>query len=368
MPSPDSSILPWHVLLVLFIAVQSYSIRTLVVYPPAFMLKAPKKLPPMRCDDAATGGAQIGSVDLINEDNAMADVGGSSSDGSAEQGEGGRRRLLSSERKKSGVTTAADVASFLSHRSPACKLERIGGGTSGGVVCGDHLRNRGVVYSFGVGKDLSFEGALSVTGQQVFVFDPFLNDTVFSSMLQPIKGLSPRRTPQFRPFALGQIDGVTPFYPSPDGDGFSAVDPNPLTSTSASSSSSANEASTRAAAVLRLRTFMCMYSHRWIDVLRLDINGLELDLCESDGFGTSVGDLTQHGAQALAEKTPVGPTPGSVPVGQLVVRFREKGVRDAGVRRETCERRFEQWGLKKVHEDKASGVALFARTDAVASE
>ncbi|GJP85291.1 hypothetical protein CLOP_g15403 [Closterium sp. NIES-67] len=120
---------------------------------------------------------------------------------------------------------------------------------------------------------------------------------------------------------------------------------------------------------------MCMHSHRWIDILRLDIAGLELDLCEDaaaggggNAFGTSVGDLTRHGAAALAEKTPVGPTPGSVPIGQVVVRFHaELAGRDGARRRRKCEETFAAWGLKRVHAMGDGSTVLFARTDAAAA-
>ncbi|CAI5966067.1 unnamed protein product [Closterium sp. NIES-65] len=198
--------------------------------------------------------------------------------------------------KKEGVTTAEDVEFFLRRRFPSCKLEYIGGQPGQAKEKGE-----GIVWP-------------------VFVFDPFVNDTAFASMLQPIKGLSPPAAPP----------------------------------------------KTRESAVLRLRTFMCMHSHRWIDILRLDIAGLELDLCENaataaaagggggglgggDAFSTSVGDLTQHGAAALAEKTPVGPTPGSVPIGQVAVMFHaELAGRDGAKRRQKCEETFAAWGLKKV--------------------
>ncbi|CAI5529053.1 unnamed protein product [Closterium sp. Naga37s-1] len=311
-----------------------------------------------------------------------------------EGGEGGEGVEYPGQKKKKGVTTAEDVDFFLHRRFPSCKLEYIGGQPGQakekgeGIVwpvCSDHLRPRGVVYSFGVGPNLLFEGEMTLRGQQVFVFDPFINDTAFASMLQPIKGLSPRRSPQFRPFALGPRDGVALFHPiptpssSPSSSSFSA---SSAAASAASSASSAQE--TREAAVLRLRTFMCMHSHRWIDILRLDIAGLELDLCENaataavaagvgglgggDAFGTSVGDLTQHGAAALAEKTPVGPTPGSVPIGQVAVRFHaELAGRDGAKRRQKCEETFAAWGLTRVHVMGDGRTVLFARTDAPAA-
>ncbi|CAI6009949.1 unnamed protein product [Closterium sp. NIES-65] len=271
------------------------------------------------------------------------------------------RHLLSDpgQKKKKGVTTAEDVEFFLRRRFPSCKLEYIGGQPGQAKEKGE-----GIVWP-------------------VFVFDPFVNDTAFASMLQPIKGLSPRRSPQFRPFALGPRDGVALFHPIPTSSSSSSSPSFSASSAAADTSSLSQE--TREAAVLRLRTFMCMHSHRWIDILRLDIAGLELDLCENaataaaagggggglgggDAFSTSVGDLTQHGAAALAEKTPVGPTPGSVPIGQVAVRFHaELAGRDGAKRRQKCEETFAAWGLKKVHVMGDGSTVLFARTDAAAA-
>ncbi|CAI5951609.1 unnamed protein product [Closterium sp. NIES-65] len=79
-------------------------------------------------------------------------------------------------KKKKGVTTAEDVEFFLRRRFPSCKLEYIGGQPGQakekgeGIVwpvCSDHLRPRGVVYSFGVGPNLLFEGEMTLRGQQV---------------------------------------------------------------------------------------------------------------------------------------------------------------------------------------------------------
>ncbi|CAI5987095.1 unnamed protein product [Closterium sp. NIES-64] len=424
LDSAIPAILPWHVLLVLFVTVQAYSLRTLVVYPPSIFsasdgyqqhqqqqqqqpqqqqhqerewseraepvsaaeqaklgLEGPPNGEAGRSDGGSERSDAMGSRGRWGRVGRMGRMGKGGEDGKGgeggegvEGGEGGKCTLLSlpslppvlhvhllsdpGQKKKKGVTTAEDVEFFLRRRFPSCKLEYIGGQPGQakekgeGIVwpvCSDHLRPRGVVYSFGVGPNLLFEGEMTLRGQQVFVFDPFVNDTAFASMLQPIKGLSPRRSPQFRPFALGPRDG------------------------------------TREAAVLRLRTFMCMHSHRWIDILRLDIAGLELDLCENaataaaagggggglgggDAFSTSVGDLTQHGAAALAEKTPVGPTPGSVPIGQVAVRFHaELAGRDGAKRRQKCEETFAAWGLKKVHVMGDGSTVLFARTDAAAA-
>ncbi|CAI5533660.1 unnamed protein product, partial [Closterium sp. Naga37s-1] len=290
LDSAIPAILPWHVLLVLFVTVQAYSLRTLVVYPPSIFsasdgyqqhqqqqqqqpqqqqhqerewseraepvsaaeqaklgLEGPPNGEAGRSDGGSERSDAMGLRGRWGRVGRMGRMGKGGEDGKGgeggegvEGGEGGKCTLLSlpslppvlhvhllsdpGQKKKKGVTTAEDVEFFLRRRFPSCKLEYIGGQPGQakekgeGIVwpvCSDHLRPRGVVYSFGVGPNLLFEGEMTLRGQQVFVFDPFVNDTAFASMLQPIKGLSPRRSPQFRPFALGPRDGVALFHPIP---------------------------------------------------------------------------------------------------------------------------------------------------------
>jgi FkbM family methyltransferase len=141
------------------------------------------------------------------------------------------------------------------------KCQRINPGREGACwcVCPQDLRASSVVYSFGVGEDISFDLALIERfGLQVQAFDP---------TPRSIEWLQNQTVPPefiFHAYGVAGFDGNCAFLP-PE---------NPAHV----SHSIVARASTRPAievAVHRLGTIMKMLGHEQIDLLKMDIEGAE---------------------------------------------------------------------------------------------
>ena len=125
------------------------------------------------------------------------------------------------------------------------------------TIASDFIQENSIVYSFGIGTDVSFDiGLIDLYGCKVHAFDPtprsfeWLAKQSFDSRLI------------LHPIGLGQSDGATPFR---EPDKASYVSYSPGTTSDRHT----------LLQVRRLRTIMRDLNHDNIDVLKMDIEGFE---------------------------------------------------------------------------------------------
>ena len=183
------------------------------------------------------------------------------------------------------------------HAQIRCPKMHVGSGDGRFCICPNRITKDSVVYSFGVGAEISFELALiDRFGANVYAFDP---------TPESIGWVGAQELPEaFRFFGYGiaDYDGVATFTPLPW---------NPTGATETHNYTLLDQpGATRDAVELevhRLDTILHMLGHQRIDLLKMDIEGAEYavidDFCASD-----------------------------VPVRQLVVEFHHR-FRDVGIER-----------------------------------
>jgi FkbM family methyltransferase len=150
-------------------------------------------------------------------------------------------------------------------------VEKFGTGYGGWDVVTDTIGRESVVYSFGVGEDVSFDLALvSRYGLCVHLFDPTPRSIEWMRFQQ-----FPEQF-RFHDFGLAAVDGEIAFNPpeNPAYVSFTVLD-RPATRDRAVD-----------LPVKRLPTIMHELDHRRVDILKMDIEGAEYDviddLCKSD--------------------------------------------------------------------------------------
>jgi FkbM family methyltransferase len=143
----------------------------------------------------------------------------------------------------------------------SCAKRRLGRGDGEWCICPDSIKPDSVVYSFGVGWDISFDEALiKLYGVEVHAFDP-----------TPIarEWLEKREKPagfHFHPYGLANYDGVAEFaLPVSHGVSFTL-----LTDVASRLSAKGD--------VCRLGTIMSRLGHDRVHLLKLDIEGAEYDV------------------------------------------------------------------------------------------
>ena len=143
-------------------------------------------------------------------------------------------------------------------------LERLGSSYGGWVIPSDLVDRESIVYSGGVGEDVSFDLALIArTGCTVWAFDPTPRSIEFARHIG-----EPRF--HFLPFGLWSSDCTQRFYAGPEAGHVShsavaRVDDRPFFE----------------AECLSLTTAMRDLGHERIDLLKLDIEGAELEVLAS---------------------------------------------------------------------------------------
>jgi FkbM family methyltransferase len=140
---------------------------------------------------------------------------------------------------------------------------RLGSAYGGWTICTDvALGQDSVIYSVGVGEDISFDLDLIRTfGCRVLAFDP---------TPRSIEWLSRQHVPKefhFLPWGLGAMDGFTAFAA-------------PADARHVSYSSATIKGHSVQCEVYRLPTLMHKLGHDKIDLLKMDIEGTEYDVIE----------------------------------------------------------------------------------------
>jgi FkbM family methyltransferase len=166
----------------------------------------------------------------------------------------------------------------------SCSREYHGSQKFGWTICPDGLSSRSIAYSFGVGRNISFELSLIRRfGLQVYAFDP---------TPEVVRWLRARDLPEefrFHPYGLSDFDGEAGF------------DPNPNPAEVSHRLMAPAEASPHSVLlpVRRLLTILAEREHDHIDILKMDIEGAEYAVIQ---------DLARS----------------PVPIGQILVEFHHR--------------------------------------------
>ena len=170
-----------------------------------------------------------------------------------------------------------------------CNYERIGGrkkekdgkqhidGYGSWTLCTSVLSRDTVVYSVGIGGDLSFDiDMIRQYGVTVYAFHPTMtrpqfqvSTAIVNATVEELKRIT------FFPFGMGGSDDVVPFYrmkgrasmmSTVPGTNF---EPNPYVR----------------APIVRLQTMLHMTGHRRVDVLKVDVEGTEYAIFDDNALG-----------------------------------------------------------------------------------
>ena len=173
-----------------------------------------------------------------------------------------RRNLMQTTSQMIRVIRGEEV---LYHPEISCTKKRLGSDYGGWTICPDALTSHSIVYSVGLGIDITFDRAIIENyGVAVFGFDP----TPFS--LSYLQSQSLPKQFHYFPYALSDHDGTLPFFPPSDKRNISF--------------SLLKRATPQAEAVMvtarRLSTIMQELGHDHLDILKLDVEGAEYGIIE----------------------------------------------------------------------------------------
>jgi len=136
--------------------------------------------------------------------------------------------------------------------------EMHGSNYGGWTICPDLIRDNSIVYSFGVGRDISFDLSLiNKYGLVVHAFDPSpLSITWIKSQQKMSLNF------KFHDFGISDFDGEMYFY-------------YPNNDSKVSFSTTRKSSQKTSLQVFRLSTIMNLLGHNSIDILKIDIEGAE---------------------------------------------------------------------------------------------
>lgn len=146
------------------------------------------------------------------------------------------------------------------------------------AVAGDSLNDRSIVYSFGVGTDISFdEGVIDTFGPTVFAFDPTPRsiEWIKANNTRPDKFI-------FRPWGISNEDKFAQFHP-PQNDAYVSFSIDNIQK---------SEKGAVEGQVYRLVTIMKKLGHSRLDLLKMDVEGAEYNALDDIlGSGIEIGQI-----------------------------------------------------------------------------
>ncbi len=162
---------------------------------------------------------------------------------------------------KNRVKTIILGHDLLDHVQKRCLTERHGSEYGGWTICPSNLNEESVIYSLGVGDDISFDISLiEKYGVNVYSFDPT------PKCITWIRSQCLPKKLNFYEYGVLDYDGTAKFYPHDD--------PNWVSYT-IWEKRHATEARAIIAPVRSLSSIMSEFDHRRIDILKMDIEGAE---------------------------------------------------------------------------------------------
>eukprot|EP00271_Cylindrocystis_brebissonii_P006905 TRINITY_DN1980_c0_g1_i1.p1 TRINITY_DN1980_c0_g1~~TRINITY_DN1980_c0_g1_i1.p1 ORF type:complete len:460 (-),score=60.75 TRINITY_DN1980_c0_g1_i1:865-2244(-) len=247
------------------------------------------------------------------------------------------KKKVKTPRSKAPRTTRKKSVLSREGFTSECVLESVGGhgaDTYGAwSLCGNRLRKGGIVYSFGLGSDVSFDNALVEKGLEVYGFDPTITEDHVKSVFNTKHAKQEIPTSfHFRQLGLGSFDGAVTFAQSRN------AKIESKTAVALSELKANYRTGGTQAAILRFQTFMCMLEHEWVDVLKMDVEGVEFDICLSADFRSKV-----------------------IRADQILIEFHERLVRDGNTKKAQCEELLKEKGYRLVYQSKSKQEMAFAR-------
>jgi FkbM family methyltransferase len=158
------------------------------------------------------------------------------------------------------IVSVQNYREELAHVQTACERVFLGSPYGGWTICPSKISPESIVYSFGIGHDISFDLSLIERfGMRVHAFDPTPGS---------LQWLDSQTLPQelsIHDFGLADFDGTARFSPpeNPEHISHTILDRPPTAAKSIE------------VTVLRLETIMNRLGHRKIDLLKMDIEGAE---------------------------------------------------------------------------------------------
>lgn len=196
-----------------------------------------------------------------------------------------------------------------------CPREWLGSSCGGYCVCPEGLNGNSIVYSCGIGEDVSFDLELIAKyGVHVFAFDPTPRSIAWLRSQQlPVNF-------RFFEYGVAHFDGEATFYPPEN--------PEHISHTVLQRHETADRAIK--APMHRIETIAGMMGHERIDVLKMDVEGAEYPVL--DDLVRSRVDVRQ----LLVEFHDRFPGLGARKTKRAVKRLNRAGFRVFGVRGNVC--------------------------------
>lgn len=146
-----------------------------------------------------------------------------------------------------------------------CLKEDIGTEYGGWSIFPDNITEESIVYSFGVGEDISFDlGMIEKFGVNIYAFDPTPRS------IEWVKAQTLPDNFHFFEYGIAGYDGIAKFYP-PD-------NPEHVSHTMIYKENTAHKMIE--VKVYKLKTILSMLWHQRIDILKMDIEGAEYEVID----------------------------------------------------------------------------------------